>query len=250
VTFLWLPKPLRDGVVNSGGAFTPTQVSAVSVWFRNSTVGALTTYPDVLGGAGGTPGPGGAGVRPTGNADLSVTFDGGDSIRVALAAVNNNATTWGFGCWIKADLGAIDVIYDATTNSGASSNKTEIQINTNGSLTTSNLTSGTATASAGSLVAATAAFLSIEYNGNRAAGSRFKFFVNGVDRTASDTAPAVLNAPTGNSEIGARDGSGSVGFNGTIGRNFYFYAAEMAGSTVGLLTTAARAALQTFEPLA
>lgn len=231
-------------------AFNPLSVTAVSVWYRNSTVGALATYPDVLGGAAGIPGPGGAGAKPSGNADFSVTFDGGDDIRIALAAPNNNATTWGFGLWIQPDLAAIDCIYDATTNSGASSNKVEILINTNGSLTTSNMTSGTTTTSAGALVAATRAFLSVEFNGNRALGSRFKFFVNGADVTNSDSAPAALDAPTGNSEVGARDAGGSVGFNGTIGRSFYFYASAEAGSVSGLLTAASRAGLATVDALA
>lgn len=235
----------------SASAFNPLAVTAVSAWHRNSTAGALATYPDVLGGAAGIPGPAGAGHFPTGNADLSVSFDGGDDIRIVLAAPNNNATTWGFGFWIKPSLSAQQTLYNAQASSGASSTKARIDALLNGSVSAVSLTSGASATSVGALVANTSAFLSVEFNGNRSAGSRFKWFVNGVDVTASDTSPAALNAPTGNSEICAPDaGGGGTSFIGTIGRNFYFYGSAEAGSTSGLLTAASRAGLATVDPLA
>lgn len=246
----WEERPAWEMAAASGQAFDPLTVTAVSAWHRNSTVGALATYPDLLGGAAGIPGPAGAGHFPTGNADLSVTFDGGDDIRIPLAAPNNNTTTWGFGVWVKAGLSGQQTLYNAQASSGASSTKARIDILTNGSISAVSLTSGAAASSAGALTANVAAFVSVEYNGNRSAGSRFKFFVNGVDVTASDSSPATLNAPTGNSEICAADaGGGGTSFIGTIGRSFYFYGAADAGSTVGLLTTANRAGLATVDVL-
>ena len=199
----------------------------------------------------GIPGPGGAANKPIGNADLSVAFDGNDDLRIPLAAPNNNATTWGFGLWLKpTNLSAQRTIYNAQSSSGASALKARIDILANGSVSAVGLTSGAAATSAGVMVAGVAKFLLVEFNGNRASGFRFKWFVDGVDVTASDTAPAALNAPTGNSEVCAVDGSGTNGFIGSIGQSFFFYASEQSGSTSGLLTALGRAGLRTIDPLA
>ncbi len=232
--------------------FNALSVTAVSEWYRTTTPGALSTYPALINpGSPGIPGPAGATHLPTVNADLSLTFDGGDDIRIPLAAPNNNATTWGFGLWIKPSLSAQHTLYNAQIGSGASALKARIDIMTNGSVQAVGLTSGTATSSAGALAANVARFLSIEYNGGRSAGSRFKFFVDGVDVTATDTSPASLAAPTGNSELFAQDaGGGGTSYIGTSGRSFFFYASAEAGSASGLLTTLSRAGLRTVDPLA
>jgi hypothetical protein len=233
--------------------FNPLQVTSVvsGEWYRNSTVGALTTWPALINtGSPGTPGAGGAANRPTGNGDYSITLDGNDDLRVPLATPNNGAVFWGFGLWIKPTLSGQLTLYNCQSSSGASSTKARIDVFANGSVQAVSLTSGAAASSAGVLVANVPKFLSVEYNGDRALGSRWKFFVDGADVTASDSAPAALNTPTGNSEVGANDGSGSNGFNGTIGRSFFFYGSAEAGSASGLLTTLSRAGLRTVDPLA
>lgn len=228
--------PALSAVLSSG---------AITAWHRNSTVGAVSTYPDLLGGAAGIPGPAGSSHFPTGQSDFTLVFDGGDDIRIALAAPNNGTQFWGFGVWIKPSLSAQQTLYNAQASSGASSTKARIDVMTNGSVQAVSLTSGTAASSAGALSSSVAKFLSVEFNGTRSAGSRLKFFVDDIDVTSSDSSPAALNAPTGNSEIFAQDASGGgTSFIGTAGRSFYFYGAAMSGSTSGLLTVAGRAALR------
>jgi len=233
--------------------FDPLTVTAVTEWYRNSTVGALSTYPALINpGSPGIPGPAGAGHFPTGNADFSVTFDGGDDIRIPLAAPNNGTTVWGWWGWLKPSLSAQHTLYNAQASSGASATKARIDIMTNGLIQlVSAGPSGAAASSAGAFVANVAKFLLIEFNGARAAGQRFKFFVDSVDVTASDSTPAALNAPTGNSELGAQDaGGGGTSYIGVLGRSSGFLgSAAEAGSTVGILTTASRAGLRTVDPL-
>ncbi len=234
--------------------FNPLSVTSVvsGEWYRNSTVGALSTWPALINpGSPGIPGPAGAGHFPTGNADLSVSFDGGDDIRIPLAAPNNSATTWGLWLWIKPSLSAQHTLYNAQASSGASATKARIDIMTNGSIQLVGAgPSGAAASSAGALAANVAKFLLIEYNGGRALGARFKFFVDLVDVTASDTTPAALNTPTGVSEIGSQDaGGGGTAFIGTIGRSAGFLGSAEAGSTTGLLTPASRAGLRSVDVL-
>ncbi len=233
--------------------FNPLSVTSVSEWYRNSTVGALSTWPALINpGSPGIPGPAGATHLPTGNADLSVSYDGGDDMRIPLAAPNNGTVFWGFGLWIKPSLSAQHTLYNAQIGSGASALKARIDIMTNGSVQAVGIgPSGLAASSAGALAANVARFLSIEYNGGRALGSRWKFFVDGTDVTASDSSPAALTAPTGLSELFAQDaGGGGTSYIGTSGRSFFFYASEQSGSTSGLLTALGRAGLRTVDPLA
>jgi hypothetical protein len=250
---LSLGRARRRSGRNPPPPFNPLTVTAVTEWYRNSTVGALTTYPALINpGSPGLPGVVGPTHQPTGNADLSVSFDGGDHIRIPLAAPNNGATVWGWWGWIKPSLSAQHTLYNAQPSSGASSTKARIDIMTNGSIQLVSATSGAAASSAGAFVANVAKFLLIEFNGARASGSRFKFFVDLVDVTASDSTPAALNAPTGNSELGAQDaGGGGTSYVGILGRSSGFLgSAAEAGSTVGILTSASRAGLRTVDPLA
>jgi hypothetical protein len=233
--------------------FNPLSVTSVTEWYRNSTVGAITTWPALINtGSPGIVGAGGASHRPIGNDDLSITMDGGDDIRIPLATPNNGTTAWGFGLWIKPSLSAQHTLYNAQISSGASALKARIDIFANGSIQAVGIgPSGLAASSAGALAANVAKFLSIEYNGARALGARWKFFVDGVDVTASDSSPAAITAPTGNSEVFAQDSSGGgTSFIGTAGRSFFFYASAEAGSASGLLTTLSRAGLRTVDPLA
>jgi hypothetical protein len=248
--FLQHHRAMAHGIVPG---FNPiTSASAVTEWYRNSTVGAITTYPALINtGSPGVVGPAGATHRPTGNADLSLTFDGGDDIRIPLATPNNGATVWGFGLWIKPSLSAQQTLYNAQATSGASSTKARIDVMANGSVQAVTLTSGTAATAAGALTTNVAKFLSVEYNGLASAGQRFKIFVDGVDLTTADSSPTALNQPTGNSEIMAQDASGGgTSYIGIIGRSFFFYGgAVMVGATSGIHTAAVRAALRSVDPL-
>jgi hypothetical protein len=235
--------------------FDPGAISlgAVSSWYRNSTLtGAVSLFPDLLNPA--SPATQLTAARqPTGNADGSMAFGGDDCFVVPFHGGNQSTTAIGFGFWVNhTSLAATRVPWSQTGAAGASSSRGRCDMGTTGTLArTGGAAGGSGSNAAGTIVAPGAHFISIEYDGTAALGSRHALYVDNVFVATSplDDLPAGITSATGTWTIGAIDTAGTSGILGTMGRNFYVYNSKMVGATQGLLTAAARTSLMTFEPL-
>lgn len=248
----------------SGAEFSPNQLSAVSAWLRNSTVGDIPGVPDVINVANPATQVV-AGRQPVGAADGSMTFDGANVLVWPLVAnQNKNTTALGFALWFEPDAFTANqqLVCIHTGTGGASvstmmiyaqSNNLRVEVRNNGLL--GRRGSATAVLSAG-----VPAFITGEFNGAMGAeATRHVLTVNGVVQPLAFTAisggasDVVLNNPTGNILIGgaanADVGSEPILINGRLSKNIWAMTSAMVGAAEGLLTSAARLALMGFEPL-
>lgn len=95
--------------VEIGGAdvgFEPLVLTShLTAWLRNSaTSGAIASLPDIINvnpAAQAT-----AGLRPTAQADLSISWDGADVLRWPITAENwaGGGTAWGIALWVSSSL--------------------------------------------------------------------------------------------------------------------------------------------------
>jgi hypothetical protein len=214
----------------------------------------VSALPDVLFPAVGSGTQATAARQPTGNADGTVTYGGDDCIVVPFHANSSSATTQGFGFWMKlTGVTTAQNPFSMVAAAGGSTSRGRPEVGgVNGvggiARTLGSVGGANSTWAAGTLIANTWQFVSHEYDGGAALGSRMNLFIDGVIVTpTADTSPGALTATSGTWVIGALDTSGTTGISGQLGRNFYVYNAKMAGATQGLLTSTARAALKNFE---
>ena len=236
-----------------GNGFSPLELSAVGCWLRNATLsGAISSVADLANPS--SPATQATSARqPTGNADGSMSFGGDDCLIVPFHANNQSTTAIGFCFWLNnTSLAAQRNPFSQTGAAGASSSRGRLDILTTGAGTrTGGAAGGQGDNAAGSFTAGAPHFISVEFDGAAALGSRHSLFIDNVLIASSgDTLPAALTSATGTWTIGAIDTSGTTGVLGSMGRNFYVLNSKMAGATQGLLTSTARAALMNFEPLA
>lgn len=248
-------KPVSK-VVDGAGlvVFDPNGITlgAVTSWLRNATLsGGVASMPDILNPSSPAT-QGTAGLQPTGQANGSMTLDGGDVLVVPFHANNNGTTAIGFAFWLNlTNLASTRVPWSQTGAAGASASRGRSDFLATGAHDrTGGAAGGAGSNAAASITTGAAHFISIEYDGTAALAARHSLFVDNVlVATTVDNLPAALAAATGTWTIGAIDTSGTSGLLGTLGRNFFVMNAKMPGATQGLLTSTAREALMRFEPL-
>jgi hypothetical protein len=135
---LWLPKPLR-AVPNA--PFSPTQISSVKRWYRLAASTAVSgEYPAVEEVLGGTDlAQTSANRKPAAATSANglpvATFDGSDLWLQTLESGNNGTAKWWAFFYFKAgDLAAAQRLYGCRAAGGASANRVDINLNTDGSL--------------------------------------------------------------------------------------------------------------------
>lgn len=235
------------------GSFSPSSLSKVTAWLRNSTLtGDLAQWNSQLDANHATQAT--EARRPTTAADASLAFATNDAMAWPLNGTNNHADQWWCAFYMNQPVSALETmfcIYNGTN--GASARKLFVQTNTGRRVTFGVYDGAAALRQAMTNVnvlplAGTPAFVRCEYDGSQTGDDKFKIFVNEVlaanNMSGAGTAPTTLNTPTGNAIFGdLNDGAASVPYNGKIYRNFY------CGN--GLLTAPEAAALMAFEqPLA
>lgn len=222
---------------------------AMSSWLQNTTVGAISSVPDLMNPASPAT-QGTAARRPTGNADGTMSFGGDDVLVVPFHSNNQSTTAIGFCFWLNnTSLAATRNPFSQTGAAGASSSRGRLDILTTGAgARTGGAAGGAGDNAAGTFTAGAWRFISCEYDGTAALGSRHSLFIDGtLVASSADNLPAALTSATGTWCIGAIDTSGTTGVVGSMGRNFFVLNAKMSGATQGLLTTHARRALMNYQ---
>lgn len=240
-------------------AITPA-TSGASGWLRNDAVaGDVTSWTEVLTANHATANVARA---PTATAASGLTFTTNDCMAWTLNATTFNTSYLGFYLWVKPD--------DVATNKTLVS----ISIGTGGAFarciilmfgTTSFMcdvfvagTAGRRGIVAGQVAAGTPRLWGVEYNNDKVGeANKLTLTRDGAvlaptfsDLGAGGALGALPTATPGKALIGNfNDGAASNPMNGVIGRNLFSFTAPMVGSTVGLLTTAARNSLLALEPL-
>jgi hypothetical protein len=244
-----------DPVLLTGGA--------VTAWLRNNTLsGAISSVPDVLNPANPAV-QGTAGQRPTGNADGSMSFDGGDCLQWPLIAANNGRDSFGLAFGIKqaAFPGFTFLFAISNLASGASAQKIVAYSHFSGAIVIVVFTGPNTGRQFGSpsatLAAGVAKYLTFEYD-NIGGATELDKMVLTAGGAVKVLAPSNFGSPpaigqltlaTGNMIIGAEGADGSSGVAATYSQNILSLGAKQAGSGPGLLTPAARAGLALQDPL-
>jgi hypothetical protein len=229
MSFLWLPKSLRNGVM-SPSAFSPMQSGKVTAWFRlaasTQSAGAWTTFVDVLGGASATPVATGPAVAASTNALPIATFTT-NVLQWALGANNNDTIKFGIAGWFKlADVATTKTLaMVALTAGGASANKLQLDITTTSLRAIDQGVTGRR-GTAGTLDTAWH-FLYVGIDCSKATEATQVIMATDTLQTVTftnDTAwPSALAAGvTGNMLIGASTTAAVNPFAGSMGPNLYF----------------------------
>lgn len=249
--------------LNSGGGFSPLQISAVAGWLRlaaGTVTGAgFSSVPDLLNPANPAV-QGTDGSRPplllSANGLPTADFDGtADHLSWPAAANNSQTTTAGFGFWFRTDTVTPSTVGMVGCIPGAG-NRFEM-IRTSGLLVLdvylsqfSSRRGETSTV----ISADTWYFVTWEFEGagaDDAAKCTITLNTSVLSLTFSNSAgapgamPATLVAAQ-TIFFGSRQ-AGLGFFNGKLGPNWYWFGSKMSGATQGLLTPAARTALMGFD---
>lgn len=195
--------------------------------------------------------------RATSNNGLPIITTTTGFMTCPVIAARTNVTTWGFWGWLKQSTTADNLhSFHTTSASGTDVNRHFLFFLTSGTALRFRVFATDATSRDNTISGLTAAqwnFITVEFNGNRAADARSIITVNGTvpsqtygTGTGVTEIPATLRAVTGNgSMVGL--GSGGPFFVGSWGPNFGFFSSAMSGASVGLLTTAGRLALMNYQ---
>lgn len=174
-----------------------------------------------------------------------------------VIAARTNVTTWGFWAWLRQSTTADNLqSFHTTSASGTDVNRHFLFFLTSGTALRFRVFATDANSRDNTVSGLTASqwnFVTVEFNGNRAADARSIITINGAvpsqtygTGTGITEIPATLRAVTGNGAIVGL-GSGGPYFVGSWGTNFGFFGSAMSGATVGLLTTSARLALMNYQ---
>lgn len=227
--------------------------NVVTAWLRNTTIGALSSWPDVL-NPGNPAVP--RNVAPTGNADGSISLNGTtQSWSWAPAASNFNVTRTGVAFWLKAiDFAVSPAIFTMRTGGFVF----QIAINGSGNTIGMNMVAQSglrrdATSIGSAFTTNTPAFFTWEYDGGQSTDATICVItVNGTPVAFNYSGglsimPATLHSTTNPIDIGS-NGTSQL-FHGAYGRNLFTLQGAGGISGGGLLTSAQRTALMNFEPL-
>jgi hypothetical protein len=216
-----------------GGGFNPASV--LSWWLRNDTVGAISTVPDLL---NTNPATSVTTLRPTGNADGSMTFDGGDRLVCPIIAAHGTATRTGAAFWYKpASVTGTQCLWGMTSTGGASSGP-RFELEQSGAdlrvrvhLSTNAGTDRRLGTVASVFTIGVPVFLYFGYNGLGAtdalkcfiaADTTFRTVTFSQEVATAAAMPAALQVVTGNFSLGGRGGAtNQIQAGGMIGRNVY-----------------------------
>jgi hypothetical protein len=245
----------RRNLVNGGSSFNPAGV--VSGWLSNTTVGLISSVPDLLDPSG--PATSATTLRPTGNADGSMTFDGGDRLLWGLKAANNGDVNLGVAFHYKPiSITGTQCLVSVSSPfvGGASGPKFEIEQSAATIRARVHLSSdqtidrrfGTVSAA---FTIGVPVFVYFFYAGGGATealkcvfalGTTFQTVAFAQEVATAAAMPATLQTVTGNMSIGARAaGSNPVQAGGIFGQDFY--------SLTSPLSAASLANLAAFRPL-
>ena len=243
----------RSRTARDSRAFTPIQVSAVTGWLRNTTVGLVSSVTDLLNGA--NPATASGTARPTGNADGSMTFANPNNLGWPVAANNSATVRFGIFEWIKpTSFAGFPLIVSLRPGGG---DQFSLSFNTDGTFSISVWSAAGVRRQADTsrvFVAGTKYPMSFEYDGGQTAEADKCYLNMGSGKEpltfSADTAmPAVARTPTGTIFIGAFAAAGGQPYAGDMGRNLFALQGPGGISGGGLLTTAERANIAAFEPL-
>lgn len=238
---------------DSRSYFSPVQVSAVTGWLRNTTVGAVSSVSDLLNGANPATATGTA--RPTGNADGSMTFASPNNLSWPVASNNSATVRFGIFWWIKPTSFAGFPLIICARPGGADAYS--LSFNTGGTLSISVWSSAGVRRQADTtrvFVTGTKYPMSFEYDGGQSAEADRCYLNMGAGKEpltfSVDTAmPAVARTPSGAIIIGAFAAAGGQPYAGDGGRSLFTLQGPGGISGGGLLTTSERANITAFEPL-
>jgi hypothetical protein len=250
----------------SAAAFVPSGVSAVSAWLRvasaTSDVNGISSVPDAM---NTNPAVQSVDARKpvvenSANGLPCMRFATNDVLRWPITAQSSASDYAGWGLWVKTDSTATTqrLMRISTGTGGGSALKLAVNAPfSGGTLTGSGATAAapggvTRSVAGGTLVALAWAFWTIEWDKDGASDSaRLTLTKDGVlvGTLATNVATGSLVTATGNILIGngGDDVTASSPYNGLIGPNIYAFGSKMAGAEFGLLTTAARTALRTYQ---
>jgi hypothetical protein len=184
----------------------------------------------------------------------------GKNLAWPLTANNDNTSTVGVAFWMKATT--VDFMHMfgiRNTAGGATADQIKFGTDNTGIIYATGFVSGAngrqGRTGASKYTAGMWVFVTLEYyDAGATEADRVTITVNGVVQTlsfindGSGGTLGTLPAATGNAFIsGENSAASSNTFVGVLGPNFYVLNARMAGATVGLLTTQARADLMAFE---
>lgn len=259
----------RYGQARSGG-FSPTTLSAVSAWLRNTTTsGNISSVTDLINANPAVQSVDGR--RPAGEASGAMTFLTNDVLSWPLigneedpGVINNGTRQFGVVLFVEHDALGAEEAYATISNltGSASAMKLDFKKITTNFLRVdlfvdaSNARRITATDNA-----LTTGSTCITFEMDLDAATEPEQVVMTVGGTiVTQTGANLVGTPdlslglaagvTGNLLIGnRRDSTAASPFQGRMGRNLFFLGSKMAGATQGLLTVDARTALRNFEPL-
>lgn len=257
MTFLWLPKNLREPLMNAQ-RFSPASVSAVSAWLRLAagtvTGQGYSSIPDVLASnpavqATDDRRP----VNGTSANGLPIATFTDDLLSWPVSAGANGTTAWGMAFWMNETAdGTVRRVFSARrtgASGGCSVDKLEVAYqNTRGMMLDAYASDGQAYRARSDTSATGLHFWTIEYDGSQSTDAlKALITLDGVILTctfetaagAQASIPAALPAPTGSFFIGAQTTVPNAPLTGIIGPNIYFLNAQ--------LTAAQRIALMNFE---
>ncbi len=234
---------------------------AVSSWFRlahpNSIItgSGYSSVADVLNLS--SPATQGTDAR---RPPPAVAANGLPIITVSASALVIPATTarfatakWGMWMWLKRNTSA-DNICSAGTTPGSSVNR--LYTNVVGAVFRAQVFNSDSSQSRNCDVSSgtinTWKFFTVEFNSDFAGDLAMCMTVDGTPIVPTfsgvlGAVPSALRAITGNASFAAFSSAASFPFIGSMGGNWGFMNASMAGVTTGLLTPAARTALMNFE---
>ncbi len=236
-----------------GGGFDPSQVSAVTGWLQNTTVGAVSSIADLFNGS--NPATASTTNRPTGNADGSMTFASPNCLSWPVAANNAAAVRFGIVAWIKpTSFGTLPILFCVRPAGG---DQYDIAFNTNGTLNIQIWSSAGVRRNATStrvFVAGTKYPLYFAYDGGQTLEPDKLYVDMGAGKEAfafsADTAmPAVTRTPTGTFFIGAFSTGAAQPYVGDIGRSLFALQGAGGISGGGLITPAELANLLAVDSL-
>lgn len=253
VTYSGIPNP---------GSLTEGAVTAwLSVAAATSDVNGVSSLPDLLATVANPAVQATNARKPL----IELSANGLPCMRFAtskvltwpLVASNNNTSKTGVGFWFKPDaLASFPTLASIDSSGAASVFKYAVYTNaaTGGIRSDINATGIRDCDTPGSLITAlTWAFFTLELDMSGAAETdRVVVTVNGTPRVVTFGGAAgpvsALTNPTGSMCLGATTTAGTnKPYNGLLGPDFYVFGAKQPGATVGLLTTAGRAALMAFN---
>lgn len=236
----------------------------IGAWLRNETTGSLSSWQNILNPA--LPAlQAESARRPVGNADGSITFDGGDDL---LLSVQDGQTyhelTYGVILWFKpSSVTGFQRLYSVINigNPEGSSHNAFVLRTSNATLQLevwADGTNGRRGTTGNVLSVGTPVMIGAFFNGALGteaarqvvtvgtAAQGMSFINLGGGGTITNLTPAV----TGNLAIGSGTGANiAIQNGGVLGRNLFPLVGAMSGATSGLLTPAGLSAFNNFEPL-